>query len=74
MLVIGKGLAGKERVLKTMGIFSAARTKIELALGEIFLNVPATGDSSRHLSGNGRAQACLKWRPCSRKLKRNSTR
>jgi CheY-like chemotaxis protein len=44
MLVIGKGLAGKERVLKTMGIFSAARTKIELALGEIFLNVPATGE------------------------------
>ena len=42
MLVIGKGLADEEQVLKTVEIFSAARKKIELALGEFFPGIPAT--------------------------------
>ena len=41
MLVIGKELAGKERVLRTVDIFSAAGKQIELALGEIPAEVPA---------------------------------
>jgi CheY-like chemotaxis protein len=42
MLVIGKGLADEAQVLKTVEIFSAARQKIELALGEISPDSPAT--------------------------------
>jgi CheY-like chemotaxis protein len=42
MLVIGKGLADEEQVLKTVEIFSAARKKIEMALGEISTGIPAT--------------------------------
>jgi two-component system response regulator HydG len=42
MLVIGKGLADEEQVLKTVEIFSAARKKVELALGEISPGIPAT--------------------------------
>ena len=35
MLVIGKGLADEDQVLKTVDIFSAARKQIEPALGEV---------------------------------------
>jgi hypothetical protein len=45
MLVIGKGLADGEQVLKTVDIFSAARQQIELALGEIPPGVPATRET-----------------------------
>ena len=41
MLVIGKGLADEDCVLNTVDIFSAARKKIEPALGEIPPGVPA---------------------------------
>jgi CheY-like chemotaxis protein len=34
MLIIGKGIAGEEQVLKTVGIFSAARKNIEQVIGE----------------------------------------
>jgi DNA-binding response OmpR family regulator len=42
MLVIGRGLADEERVLKTVDIFSAARRKIEPMLGEVPPGIPAT--------------------------------
>jgi CheY-like chemotaxis protein len=45
MLVIGKGLANEGQVLKTVEIFSSARKKIELALGEISPVVPATHEA-----------------------------
>lgn len=45
MLVIGKGLADEEQVLKTFDIFSAARTQIEMALGEIPPGIPATRET-----------------------------
>ena len=41
MLVIGKGLADEEQVLKTVDIFSAARKQIEPALGEVAPGIPA---------------------------------
>ena len=52
MLVIGKGLAGEERILKTMRIFSAAGKKIEPALGEIPPGIPATHEPYAH-NGSG---------------------
>ena len=45
MLVIGKGLADEDHVLKTVDIFSAARKTIEPALGEIVPDTPATLES-----------------------------
>ena len=42
MLVIGKGLADEEHVLKNIGIFSVARKAIEPALDEIPPGIPAT--------------------------------
>ena len=42
MLIIGKGLADEEQVLKSVDIFSTARDKIERSLGEIPPGVPAT--------------------------------
>ena len=41
MLVIGKGLADEERVLRTVDIFSAARAQIEPVLGEVPPGIPA---------------------------------
>jgi len=41
MLVIGKGLADEEQVLKTFDKFSIARKKIEMILGEIPSDLPA---------------------------------
>ncbi len=41
MLVIGKGLADEEQVLKTVDVFSAARKQIEPALGEVPQGIPA---------------------------------
>jgi DNA-binding response OmpR family regulator len=41
MLVIGKGLADEEQVLKTVDIFSATRQQIEASLGEIPPGIPA---------------------------------
>ncbi|MCX6035206.1 MAG: response regulator, partial [Chloroflexi bacterium] len=35
MLVIGKGIAGEDRLLKTIGVFLAARKNIEQGFGEI---------------------------------------
>lgn len=46
MLVIGKGLADEKWVLKTLGIFSAARQQIEPVLGEIPAGIPATRETS----------------------------
>ncbi len=45
MLVIGKGLADEDQVLKTVDIFSAARKQIEPALGEVPPGIPATHES-----------------------------
>jgi CheY-like chemotaxis protein len=42
MLVIGKGLADKEQVLKKVDIFSAARTTIEPVLSEISPGTPSS--------------------------------
>jgi len=41
MLVIGNGLADEDCILKTVDIFSAARKRIEVELGEIPTGVPA---------------------------------
>ena len=45
MLIIGKGLADDQQVLKTADIFSAARTQIEPALGELPPGIPATHET-----------------------------
>ena len=45
MLVIGKGLADEEQVLRTIDIFSAARNQIERSLGEIPPGIPATHET-----------------------------
>jgi CheY-like chemotaxis protein len=45
MLVIGKGLADEEHVLKSVDIFSAARRNIEPALGEIGPGIPPTQEA-----------------------------
>ena len=42
MLVIGKGLADEECVLRTVDIFSAARSQIEPVIGEVPPGIPAT--------------------------------
>jgi CheY-like chemotaxis protein len=42
MLVIGKGVAGEDQVLKTVNIFSAARKNIEQVFGETAQGTPAT--------------------------------
>ncbi len=46
MLVIGKGLADEEQVLKTFDKFSLARMKVEMVLGEISLGVTAPLEST----------------------------
>jgi DNA-binding response OmpR family regulator len=45
MLIIGKGLADDQQVLKTADIFSAARTQIEPALGELLPGIPVTHET-----------------------------
>jgi len=45
MLVIGKGLADEDQVLKTVDIFSAARKQIEPALGEVPPGIPAAHET-----------------------------
>jgi CheY-like chemotaxis protein len=41
MLVIGKGIAGEDQVLKTVDVFSAARKNIEQIIGETAQGTPA---------------------------------
>jgi DNA-binding response OmpR family regulator len=45
MLAIGEGLADEEQVLKTVETFSAARKKIEPALGDITPGTPASQEA-----------------------------
>ncbi|HEX7541052.1 MAG TPA: response regulator [Anaerolineales bacterium] len=45
MLVIGKGIAGEDQLLKTVDIFSAARKNIEQGIGEIVQSPSATQES-----------------------------
>ncbi|MFA5874763.1 MAG: hypothetical protein WC832_12465 [Anaerolineales bacterium] len=42
MLVIGKGIAGEDQILKTVDIFSAARKNIEQVIGETAQGTSAT--------------------------------
>jgi CheY-like chemotaxis protein len=42
MLVIGKNIAAADRLLKTMGLFAAARQEVEPALSEIPTGIPAS--------------------------------
>ena len=42
MLVIGKGIAGEDQVMKTMDIFSTARKNIEQVISETTQGTPAT--------------------------------
>ena len=41
MLIIGKGVAGQDQVLKTVNSFSAVRKNIEQVIGETFQGTPA---------------------------------
>jgi two-component system, response regulator, stage 0 sporulation protein F len=45
MLVIGKGLADEDQILKTVDIFSAVRKQIEPALGEVPPGIPAVHEA-----------------------------
>ena len=45
MLVIGKGLADEDQILKTVNIFSDVRKQIEPALGEVPPGIPATRET-----------------------------
>ncbi len=62
MLVIGEGIAGKNKVMKSLDIFSAARDQIEQGLGEIPQGLAAEDEPpTTPLEGN--EQSAVEWEP-----------